>query len=131
MPIRAIRRRTHAKRPRRLHQRRTPRRMPKRDGIRREIDLVRDIVPLVGLELGLPFALAADHPLQVGVGGSLFAADPAVFELGEVGFEEGDLVFVGGAGDVCGGAFDGEVVVDCALVYGGFCLRYQFSAPHV
>lgn len=35
------------------------------------------------------------------------------------------------AGDVCGGALDGEVVEDCALVDGGFGLRDELSAPHV
>ena len=45
--------------------------------------------------------------------------------------EEGDLVLVCCAGDVCGGALDGEVVEDCALVDGGFGLRDELSAPHV
>lgn len=69
--------------------------------------------------------------LQVGVAGSRLAANPAVFQLGEMGLEEGDLVLVCCAGDVCGGALDGEVVEYCALVDGGFGLRDELGAPHV
>ena len=63
-------------------------------------DLIGDVVPDVGLEIDLPLALAADHPLQVGVGGSLLAVDPAVLHLCEVALEEADLVLVGRAWDV-------------------------------
>jgi hypothetical protein len=40
-------------------------------------------------------------------------------------------VLVGGAGGVGGAALDGEVVVECAFVDGGFGLGDQFRAPHV
>lgn len=53
--------------------------MPEGDLVGGEVDLVGDIVPFVGFELGFPFALAAYHPLQVSVAGSRLAANPAIF----------------------------------------------------
>lgn len=39
--------------------------MPEGDLVGGEVDLVGDIVPFVGFELGFPFALAAYHPLPM------------------------------------------------------------------
>ena len=60
-------------------------------------NLINDIVPLIGLKFNLPLALSANHPLQVCVAGSGFPANPAIFELGEMALEEGDLMFIGRA----------------------------------
>lgn len=45
--------------------------------------------------------------------------------------EKRNLVLVGGAGHVCAGALDGEVVEDGSLVDGGFGLGNQLCPPHV
>ena len=91
-----------------------------------EVDLVRHVVPLVGCELHVPLAHAADVPLQVGVA----AAGAAVLEFREVGFEEGDLVFVGRGGLVSARGLEGEVVVQFPLVDGGGGLGDQLGAQH-
>ena len=88
-------------------------------------------MPHVGDELDLPLALAAHHPLQVGVARAALAVDPAVLELREVAFEEGDLVLVGRARHVGAAALDAEVVVDLSACDGGFGLRDELRAPHV
>jgi hypothetical protein len=105
--------------------------VPKGNLVGREVDLVSNVVPLVCLELRLPLALAADHPLKVGVRGTGFAIDPAVLELREVALKEGDLVLVRGAWDVRGTPLDREVVEDGALVDGCLGLRDELGAPHV
>lgn len=88
-------------------------------------------MPLIRLQLRLPLALSAHHPLQVGVRRALLAVDPAVLQLCEVALEEADLVLVGCAGDVGGAPFDAEVVVHGALVNGSLGLGNQLRAPHV
>lgn len=91
-----------------------------------EVDLVRHVVPLVGYELHVPLADAADVPLQVGVA----SAGSTVLEFREVGFEEGDLVLVGRGGLVSARGLEGEVVVQFPLVDGGGGLGDQLGAQH-
>lgn len=131
MPICAVGRGARGKGSGGLDERVVAGRVPEGDLVGRKVNLIDDIVPLVRLELRLPFALAPDHPLQVRVGRARLAIDPPVLELGEVALEEGDLVFVCGAGHVCCGSLDGEVVVYRALVDGGFGLGDEFCPPHV
>jgi hypothetical protein len=131
MPVRTVTGSARRERSRRLDKRVVTSGVPKRDLVRREVDLVRNIVPLIRLELDLPLALAADHPLQVGVGSPGLAVDPAVLELREVALKEADLVLIGCAGDVGRAPLDREVVEDGALVDGCLGLRNELSAPHV
>lgn len=105
--------------------------MPEGDLVAGEVNLVRNVVPLVRLELDLPLALAAHHPLQVGVRGAGLSVDPAVLQFGEVALEEANLVLVCSAGNVRGASLDREVVVNSALVDGSFGLWDELCAPHV
>lgn len=61
-------------------------------------------MPFVGDEVGGPLRDAADVPLEFVVRGS------AIFEFREVGFEEGELVFVGCGRGVLVCCLDREVV---------------------
>lgn len=63
MPVCAIGRSAGRERAGRLDERAVTRRVPEADLVRGKVDFVRDVVPLVGYELGFPLALAADHPL--------------------------------------------------------------------
>jgi hypothetical protein len=105
--------------------------VPEANLVRAEVDFISNVVPFICLELDLPLALTAHHPLQVGVGCTGLAIDPAVLKLGEVAFEEADLVLVCRAGDVGAAALDREVVVDGALVDGSLGLGDELRAPHV
>lgn len=105
--------------------------MPERNLVRSKVDLISNVVPLVCLELDLPLALAAHHPLQVGVRSTGLTVDPSVLQLREVTLEEADLVLVCRTGDVGGASLDREVVVYGALVDGSLCLRDELSAPHI
>lgn len=105
-------------------------RVPEADAVGAEVDLVGDIVPHVGQPLGLPLALLAGHPLQVGVAGALLAADPAVLELGEVALEEANLVLAVDARRVLVAAQNREVIEHLAAGNGGLGLRDQLDAAH-
>ena len=94
-------------------------------------DFVDDIVPLVRLKLHLPFALSTHHPLQVGVGRALIAADPAILQLSKMALEEADLMLVRRTGDICAAPLDAEVVVHCAAVDRSLGLWNQLGAPHI
>ena len=100
--------------------------MPEGNGAGIEVDLVGNVVPLVGNELNVPLGDTSNVPLKVGVG----RARGAVLELSEMRLEESDLVFVGGRRGVLGGSLDGEVVVDLALVDGCLGLGDEFGAQH-
>lgn len=106
-------------------------RVPEGDLLAREVDLVGNVMPDTGLPESLPLALAADHPLQVGVLVALLAVDPSVLHLGEVGLEEVDLMLMEDARGVLVAAHHGEVVEDLALVDRGLGLRNQLRPPHV
>jgi hypothetical protein len=88
-------------------------------------------VPFVGLELRLPLALSADHPLQVGVRCTGLPIDPAVLELREMALEEADLMLVCRTGDIGGTPLDREMVEDGTFVDSCLGLRDEFGAPHV
>ena len=94
-------------------------------------DLISNIMPNIRNKLDLPLALPAYHPLQVGVAGPAFAIDPSILQLGEMAFEEADLVLICGAWDIGGRALDRKVIINRALVNGGLSLWNQFSPPHV
>lgn len=87
-------------------------------------DLVGDVVPFVGFELNLPFALATHHPLQISVACTRLAVDPTIFELGKVTLKEANLMLVGCTRDIGSRPLYGEVVVNSSLVDGGFRLGY-------
>jgi hypothetical protein len=131
MPIGAVARCARRERSSGLDERVAASGVMESDLVGREVDLISNVVPLVRLELSLPLALAADHPLQVGVRCAGLSVDPAVLELGEVTLEEADLVLVCRTGDVGGTPLDREMVEDGALVNSGFGLRNEFGAPHV
>lgn len=97
----------------------------------RTYNLESDVMPNIGLPLGLPLALLADHELEVGVLGALLAADPAVLHLGEVALEEADLVLAVDARRRGVLAHHAEVVEHLALVDRRLGLRDQLDPPHV
>ena len=107
------------------------RRVPEADRVGAEVDLVGDVVPHVRLELHLPLALAAHHPLQVGVGSSLLAADPAVFQLREMALEEANLVLVRCTRHIRRTSLNAEMIEHGTLVDRCCGLRDQLRAPHV
>jgi hypothetical protein len=67
MPIGAVARCARRERSSGLGERAAAGRVPEGNLVGGEVDLISNVVPLVCLELCLPLALAADHPLQVGV----------------------------------------------------------------
>jgi len=88
-------------------------------------------VPLIRLQIYLPFALPAHKPLQVRVARALLAANPTVLELREVALKEANLMFIRGTWDISTTPLDAEVVVHGAAVDRRFGLRDQLGAPHV
>lgn len=70
-------------------------RMVKLDRARVEINSIRNIMPSIGGQLGVPLRLSVHEPLQAFVRGALRAGDEAVFHFREVAFEEVDLVLAG------------------------------------
>lgn len=106
-------------------------RVPEADGVGAEVDLVGDVVPDPGQELGAPPGITADHPPQEGVVGPGRAAQPPGLELGEVALEEGDLVLARLGGGVGVLPHDAEVVPDLAPVDGRGRLRDQLGPAHV
>jgi hypothetical protein len=131
MPIGTIARCACRERSGSLGERRVAGGMPECNLVRSKIDLISNVVPLVCLQLDLPLALAAHHPLQVGVRSTGLAVDPSVLQLSEMALEEADLVLVRRTGDIRGASLDREVVVYGALVDGSLCLRNELSSPHV
>ena len=88
-------------------------------------------MPLVCLQLYLPFALPANHPLQVSIGHALLAADPAILQLSEVAFKKANLMLVRRARHIRAAPLDAEMVVHSTAVDSGFGLRNQLGAPHI
>lgn len=147
MPVRAVARSAGGERARSLDKRAVTSRMPEGHLVSREVlswsarrsppststthNLVGYVMPHIRLELHLPLALSAHHPLQVGVGSSLFAADPAVFQLREMALEEADLVLVRCTGHIRRTSLDAEMIKHGALVDRCCGLWDQLRAPHV
>lgn len=65
MPVSAVGRRAGGKGPGGLGKRVVASRVPEGHLVGGKVDFVCHVVPLVGLELRLPLALPADHPLPV------------------------------------------------------------------
>ena len=101
------------------------------DGVGAEVDAVRDVVPHHRVERRGPLALATNIPPQSRIASSSCSADQPIFHLGEMAFEEVDLVLQRCARCVGAGAHHAKVVVDEALVDAGGRLRDQLGAPHV
>lgn len=147
MPVRAVARCAGGERTGSLDKRAVASRMPEGHLVGREVlywsaqrgppstftthNLVGDVVPHVRLELHLPLALAAHHPLQVGVGSSLLAADPAVFQLREMALEEANLVLVRCTRHIRRTSLNAEMIEHGTLVDRCCGLRDQLRAPHV
>lgn len=131
MPVRAVARSAGGERARSLDKRAVASRMPEGHLVSREVNLVGYVMPHIRLELHLPLALSAHHPLQVGVGSSLLSADPAVFQLREMALEEADLVLVRCTGHIRRTSLDAEMIKHGALVNRCCGLWDQLRAPHV
>lgn len=65
MPVSTVGRSTSGEGTSSLDKRVVASRVPEGNLVGGKVDFIRDVVPLVGLELSLPLALAADHPLPV------------------------------------------------------------------
>lgn len=106
-------------------------RVPETDGAGSKVDLVGNVVPDISSPLDTPLGLAANAPPKQSVRDARGAREPTGLELGEVAFEEGDLVLPGGGRGVDVLSHQGEVVVDLALVDGSGGLGDQLGAAHV
>lgn len=100
---------------------------PEPDLLGVKVDVICKVIPVAGLELDRPLRLAPCVPPQ----GVVFAAGATVLQLGEMAFEEGDLVLVRGARRVGGLRGQREMVVEVAGAQVGGGLGDQFGALHV
>lgn len=126
MPISAVRGRARRHRPSREYKILSSSRMIELDSLSVEVDAVGDIMPHPFLKSRIPVALTVGIPLQKIAGITLRAK----LHLGEVTFEEADLVFFGWGGRVRSSVLDGEVVENFALVDGRAGLWNELGAEH-
>jgi len=84
---------------------------PETDQAAGEVDVVGEVVPVVGDELGCPLRLTVDVPAQGVIGGTSFAVDQSVFDLSKVALEESNLMLKSWIGRILGGGHKREVVV--------------------
>lgn len=98
--------------------------MPKGYRTSVKVDLVGNIVPLVGCKLDLPLRYTAHIPLK------FVASLATILELREVTLEESDLVFVGRGRSIGRRGLDREVVVNGAFIDRSTCLRNKLCSQH-
>lgn len=91
-----------------------------------EINLIRDVVPLISLELNVPLRHPADMPLEL----SIATTRSTIFKFRKVALKESNLVLVCRRRGILGGGLDRKVVVHLALVDGGLGLGDKLCPQH-
>ena len=87
-------------------------------------------MPNIRRPIGRPIRRAGDIPSQQRIGRAGLARDPAALQLGEVGFEEANLVLAKQRWYIDAVVHDAEVVPHFAAVDRCRCLWDQFCASH-
>ncbi len=98
MPVCRVGRRAAADARHDLHERGRAVGRPEAARSATEVDVVREVVPVVGDELCAPLRLTVGVPAEKVVRRARFAVDQAVFDLREMAFKESDLVLDPGFG---------------------------------
>jgi len=130
VPIRRVGRRAAADAGHDLHERGRAIGRPETARSAAEVDVVREVVPVVGNELSTPLRLTVGVPAEEVVGRTLLAVDQTVLDFREVAFEESDLVLKSGVRRVRRACHEREVVVKVTSADVCRRLRENFGTLH-